>query len=124
MIAGEGGLLYLEIEDVLVLYGAVFGCSEQEAADQLRNREGLESALSRPLMYAHYQAADLALQAAVLAHGIAEGQPFIEGNKRTAALACIAFLKVGFDIMYGQVAPFKQLRGAVLDHDTSCSVAR
>ncbi len=93
MIAVEGGLLYLEIEDVLVLYGAVFSCTEQEAADQLRSREGLESALSRPLMYAHYQAADLALQAAVLAHGIAEGQPFIEGNKRTAALACIAFLE-------------------------------
>jgi death-on-curing protein len=93
MIAGENGLLYLEIEDILVLYAALFECTEQEAADQLRNREGLEGALSRPLMYAHYQEADLALQAAVLAHGIAEGQPFIEGNKRAAALACIAFLE-------------------------------
>ncbi len=114
MIAGEGGLLYLEIEDVLVLYGAVFSCTEQEAADQLRSHEGLESALSRPLMYAHYQAADLALQAAVLAHGIAEGQPFIEGNKRTAALACITFLRVGFDIMYSLPDTFsqKESRGA------------
>ena len=93
MLVGESGLLYLELEDVLVLYAALFDWSEQEAADQLRNREGLESALARPLMYAHYHAADLALQAAVLAHGIAEGQPFIEGNKRTAALVCIAFLE-------------------------------
>ncbi len=29
----------------------------------------------------------------MLIHGIAEGQPFIEGNKRTAALACKAFLQ-------------------------------
>ncbi len=46
----EGGFVYLELDDVLVLYAAIFGCSEQEAADQLRNRDGLESALSRPLM--------------------------------------------------------------------------
>ncbi len=93
MISGEDGLLYLELEDILVLYAALFDCTEEEAADQLRSRDGLEGALSRPLMYAHYQGADLALQAAVLAHGSAEGQPFVEGNKRTAALACVAFLE-------------------------------
>jgi death-on-curing protein len=32
------------------------------------------------------------LQAAALAHGIAESQPFIEGNKRTALTALRAFL--------------------------------
>ena len=50
-------------------------------------------ALSRPPAYGYYQEADLALHAAVLAHGIAETQPFVEGNKRTASLACIAFLE-------------------------------
>jgi death-on-curing protein len=47
-----------------------------------------------PKTYAHYQDADLALQAAVLAHGIAEGQQFIDGNKRTALIAMLAFLEV------------------------------
>jgi len=42
-----------------------------------------------PSLLAHYEDADIARQAAVLAHGIAETQPFIEGNKRTA-LACLA----------------------------------
>ena len=38
------------------------------ASDQLRDPAGLESALARPAMYAHYQEADLAMQAAILAH--------------------------------------------------------
>jgi len=34
------------------------------------------------------------MQAAVLAHGIAEGQYFVEGNKRTALVALITFLTI------------------------------
>src|SRR6266542_2175440 len=64
------------------------------ASDQLRDPAGLESALARPAMYAHYQEADLAMQAAILAHAVAEGQYFVEGNKRTAAAACLTFLRV------------------------------
>jgi len=45
-------------------------------------------------MYAHYQEADLAMQAAILAHAVAEGQYFVEGNKRTALAACLTFLRV------------------------------
>ncbi len=86
-------ILYIELRDVLVLYSARFECSETEANDQLRNPQGLESALMRPLQYAQYEEADIAMQAAVLTHGIAEGQPFIEGNKRTAGDACITFLE-------------------------------
>ncbi len=92
--ASEVDPLYLTLEDVLALCAEIFSCTEREAADQLRDRGGLESALARPSMYAHYQAADLAMQAAVLAHGIAEGQYFVEGNKRTALAACLTFLRV------------------------------
>lgn len=41
--------------------------------------------------YAHYESAD---QAVALAHGIAEGQQFIDGNKRTALVAMLTFLEV------------------------------
>jgi death on curing protein len=34
------------------------------------------------------------LQAAVLAHGIAEAQAFVDGNKRTALIAMLTFLEV------------------------------
>lgn len=87
-------LLYLEAEDVLGLYAEIFELSMEEAGDRLRNEEGLRSALNRPMTYAHYQGADIALQAAVLAHGIAEGQHFLEGNKRTALVAMRTFLAI------------------------------
>jgi len=52
----------------------------------------LEGALGRPEQHAHYQGADLAQQAAVLAQGIVEAHPFQDGNKRVAMLALLAFL--------------------------------
>jgi death on curing protein len=92
--SGEGELVYLTLTDVLGLHGLIIGASAHEAADQLRNQPGLESALARPAAYAHYESADLALQAAALAHGIAEGQQFIDGNKRTALVAMLTFLEI------------------------------
>ncbi len=97
-MAGDqpGGIepVYLTLGDVLRLHGLIIGASSAEAADQLRNREGLESTLARPGAYAHYENADLALQAAALAHGIAKGQQFIDGNKRTALVAMLTFLEI------------------------------
>ncbi len=92
--SGEFELVYLTLADVLELHALIIGTTPAAAADQLRNRVGLESAIARPETYAHYQDADLALQAAVLAHGIAEGQQFIDGNKRTALIAMLAFLEI------------------------------
>jgi death on curing protein len=54
----------------------------------------VESALARPAAYAHYENADLAHQATALAQGIAEGQQFVDGNKRTALVAMLTFLEV------------------------------
>ena len=90
----EPELVYLTLPDVLDLYALIIGASASEAADQLRNRDGLQGALARPETYAHYEVADLALQAAVLAHGIAESQPFIDGNKRMALVAMLTFLEI------------------------------
>lgn len=69
----ETELVYLTLSDALDLYTLIIGASASEAVDQLRNRDGLQGALVRPETCAHYEAADLALQAAVLAHGIAKG---------------------------------------------------
>jgi death-on-curing protein len=85
---------YLDLADLLDLYGAVIGGTSQQARNQLRDQSGLEGALGRPRAYAYYQDADLALQGAVLAHGIAEGQTFIDGNKRLALLAMLTFLEL------------------------------
>jgi len=43
------------------------------------------------------------LQGAVLAHGIAEGRHFLEGNKRTALVALRTFLSInGYDVETSQ----------------------
>ena len=97
MTGGEGELaepVYLTLDDALEIFAAIVGGTASRAQDQLRSRDGLEGALGRPQSYAHYEHADLALQAAVLAHGIAETQPFIDGNKRTALVAMLTFLEL------------------------------
>jgi len=97
MVEGQSGEfepVYPTLADVLELHALIIGATAAEASDQMRNRAGLESALARPETYAHYQDADLALQATVLAHGIAEGQQFIDGNKRTALITMLVFLEI------------------------------
>ena len=87
-------LAYLDVEDALEIYAAIIGGTARQAADHLRSRDALEGALGRPSMHAHYEQADRALQAAVLAHGIAETQPFVDGSKRTALVAMLTFLEI------------------------------
>jgi death-on-curing protein len=89
-----GELVYLILEDALEIYAAIIDATAVQVADHLRSRDALEGALARPAHYAHYQQADLALQAAILAHGIAETQPFVDGNKRTALVAMLTFLEI------------------------------
>jgi death-on-curing protein len=87
-------LVYLSFEDAVEILAAIIGGTATQAADQLRSRDALKGALGRPASYAHYEHADLALQATVLAHGIAESQPFLDGNKRTALIAMLTFLEI------------------------------
>jgi len=87
-------VVYLDVDDALEIFGAIIGGTATQAADQLRDRAALEGALARPINYAQYENADLALQAATLAHGIAETQPFIDGNKRVALVAMLTFLEL------------------------------
>jgi death-on-curing protein len=54
----------------------------------------LESAVHRAQTAAFYGAADVVLQAATLANGIALNHPFLDGNKRAAWLACVSFLSL------------------------------
>ena len=87
-------ILYLTAEEIIAVHAEALGSDEAAAARQLRSRDGLAGAVARPQHHAHYAGADLGLQAAVLAHGIAEGQVFLDGNKRTALLAMLTFLRV------------------------------
>lgn len=100
--------VYLDVDQVLDLYADEFGYkSAEEARLLLRSPSALEGALARPVWYARLRNADLALQAAVLAHGIAEGQPFLDGNKRMALIAAATFFAInGFDLNAASVDLF------------------
>jgi death on curing protein len=93
-MADEGDVTYFEVETILRIHANIFDVSVDEARDRVLKPEGLASVVQRPESYAYYQNADLALQAAVLAHGIAESQLFVDGNKRTALEAMRLFLDV------------------------------
>jgi death-on-curing protein len=86
-------MIYLTVDDLLAIHAEVMGCTEVEAEQRLRSLTRLEGALARPMWHAHYVDPDVAHLAAVLAHGIAEGQHFLDGNKRTAFLAMAVFLE-------------------------------
>lgn len=48
--------------------------------------------MARPLNVAAYGDPDAATLAAAYAYGIARNHPFVDGNKRTAAVVCETFL--------------------------------
>jgi death-on-curing protein len=58
----------------------------------LREEGLLESALARPQNLFAYGESDAAALAGAYAFGIARNHPFVDGNKRTAFVACELFL--------------------------------
>jgi death-on-curing protein len=65
----------------------------------VRDLSLLESAMARPLNLAAYGDPDAAALAAAYAFGIARNHPFVDGNKRTAAVVSETFLLLnGFDL--------------------------
>lgn len=83
---------YLAFDEIVAMYElALIRTGEQPQG--IRDRGLLESAVMRPRFLAHYTGADLIEQAAALATGISRSQALVDGNKRTAHLACRVFLR-------------------------------
>ncbi|WP_099206597.1 type II toxin-antitoxin system death-on-curing family toxin [Xanthomonas citri] len=68
--------------------------AEHGGGSGVRDDALLDSALARPKQLSAYGAPppDLAALAASLAYGLARNHPFVDGNKRTAAVACETFI--------------------------------
>jgi len=84
--------VFLDIEEVrrghqrsLELFGGV---------DGVRDEGGLESAVMHPQNVFFYGGGNLFDVAAAYAFHIAEAQAFLDGNKRTAAIAALTFLRI------------------------------
>jgi death on curing protein len=59
----------------------------------LRDLGLLDSAIARPRNYYLYEGADIVRLAAAYSYGICQNHPFMDGNKRTAFVVMVAFLK-------------------------------
>jgi death-on-curing protein len=70
--------------------------AEHGGSSGVRDERLLESALARPEQLFAYgdPPSDLADLAASLAYGIARNRPFVDGNKRMAAVVCETFIEL------------------------------
>lgn len=70
--------------------------AEHGGTEGIRDESLLESALARPQQLHAYgdPTPDLADLAATLAYGVARNHPFVDGNKRTAAVVCETFIEL------------------------------
>ena len=66
--------------------------AEHGGGEGVRDAGLLDSAMARPQNLATYGEPDLAALAAAYGFGIARNHPFIDGNKRTAAVVAETFL--------------------------------
>ena len=66
--------------------------AEHGGDDGIRDEGLLDSAIARPVNLAGYGEPDVADLAAAYAFGIAQNHPFVDGNKRTAAVVSETFL--------------------------------
>lgn len=75
--------------------------AEHGGGSGVRDENLLDSALARPQQSHAYgdPPPDLADLAASLAFGLARNHPFVDGNKRTAAVACEAFIMLNGAIL-------------------------
>ena len=90
---------FLALEDVLEIHAAQL--ARYGGRDGIRDRGLLLSAMAQPEMSfaGEFLHEDLFAMAAAYAFHIAENQPFIDGNKRTAFQAADVFLMLnGFDL--------------------------
>jgi death-on-curing protein len=73
--------------------------AEHGGGEGVRDSRLLESAMDRPQKHADYGDPDIADLAAAYAFGIARNHPFVDGNKRTAAVVTETFLLLnGFSL--------------------------
>ena len=84
--------LFLSREEVLGIHH--LSLQQHGGLDGLRDPGLLDSTLTQPAAAYFYGRGDLAAIAAAYAFHIAQNQPFIDGNKRTAMGSALTFLRL------------------------------
>ena len=85
-----GGWIWIAVDVAVAAHGEQL--AEHGGGEGVRDMRLLESAMARPQNLASYGQPDIAELAAAYAYGIARNHPFVDGNKRTAAVVSETFL--------------------------------
>ncbi len=115
-------LIYIELAEAIEIH-RIFMVRTSKQSQGLRSSAELDSALARPRMVAYYEGADLIRQAAVLAVGVSQNQPFVDGNKRTAIVLADVFLRVNGLRYDGEPIHFADQLEAVAERTDSLDAA-
>ncbi len=90
---------WIWVETAVALAAHEEQLAEHGGAVGVRDANMLESAMARPLNLMAYGDPDIAELAAGYAFGIARNHPFVDGNKRTAAVVSETFLMLnGYEL--------------------------
>jgi death-on-curing protein len=118
VLSGGDEPIYLTLVDVLQLYAELVEGTLADARDDLRDPALLEIALDHARAHTTYENADLVTAAAVLAHGVAEGDAFVQGNMRIALVVMLTFLEANG---LGVRAADGELADWIVDHASGAS---
>jgi death on curing protein len=119
---------FLTVDDVLTLHAIAI--EDQGGDPSLRDRGLLESAIATPAQQfaERYLHEDIPAMAAAYAFHISKNHPFVDGNKRAATAAMIAFLSDNgwsFDALADEAEPIiLQLAAGLLDKPAFTDWAR
>lgn len=99
---------HLSVADAVALHAAAMALDQSNPSPLRGGGMGLlESALLRAQTAEYYEQADHVRQAVLLAIGISQNQPFVDGNKRTGFFAALTFLIAnGWEIDPAAIEPF------------------
>ena len=89
---------WISVELALLIHNRQL--AEHGGQEGIRDMKALQSALARPQNLLAYESPPptLSRMAAAYALGIAKNHPFVDENKRTAAVVCMVLLEInGFD---------------------------
>ena len=86
--------MWIWVDETVALAAHHAQIAEHGGGDGVRDKGLFESAMARPINLAAYGEPDAAAPAAAYAFGIARNHPFVDGNKRTAAVVSETFLNL------------------------------
>jgi death on curing protein len=116
--------VWIELEEARVIHQMQL--AEHGGASGVRDQGLLESAMDRPRNLFSYSdpPASVFQLAASYAYGLAKNHAFVDGNKRTALVVCLSFLRQnGFTLTASQEARYLTFYGLAAGTVTEAELA-